>query len=224
MAEQMSDAIISLMPVVTKNWDAIKIKINERRFKINKSNVSIYCTLFNRFKKNCQLEYINEIILKAIEPYKQESKDCLYGLKDTTFTLIPHFAYTQPNFVDFGLEEPEYRLYPDAHEKIMFVPGVTRAIIYVFFQQNTRESIINCQILLNKIQDMLLKESDVKQQGRFLYLDVENESIRNNILEKIAKKYNTDGYMLKNQSGADNEIKIRYSDSVFRIISGLLRT
>lgn len=225
MAEQVvADLIVSLTPSIAKNWSAIVSKIHERRFRINESDVSIYCTLFNRFKKNYTSEFINDLILKAVEPHRYERKDCSYKIQNTSFTLIPYFTYIQPDFVDFGLDGSDYQFYPDEHEKITFVPGIIGVTIYVFFQQNTKKSIINCQRLLEKIQNMLLKEANVKQQGKFLYLDVEDENIRNNILQKITEKYNTDEYVLKNQSSVNNEIKIRYSDFLFRILDELLRT
>ena len=224
MAEQVADLAVNLIPAITQNWSAITSKIRERGFRINESDVSIYCTLFNRFKKNYTLDSINDHILKAIEPYRHESKDCSYKIQNTSFTLIPYFTYIQPDFVDFGLNVSEYQFYPDESERITFVPGIIGVTIYVFFQQNTKNSIINCQILLEKIQNMLLKEANVKQQGKFLYLDVEDENIRDKILKRITEKYNTNEYVLKNQSGATNEIKIRYSDSLFRILDELLRT
>ena len=211
-------------PILGKNANVIASKIQERLFKIDKNDVNIHCTLFNRFKQVYSFDFIQELLLKPISQYRIEEKDCTYKIQDTIFTLIPHFAYTQPDFTDFGLQESEYRVYPDEQERVTFIPGVTGVSIYVFFNQATKLSIVNCQILLDHIQAMLLKELNVKQQGKFLYINTNGEKARDKVMSKIASAYNKDGYVLKNKSGDVNEIKLLYTDTIFRILSGLLKT
>ena len=212
-----------LAPLATKHLSILTSKIQERRFKINKIDANIHCTLYNKFKKDYSLDFINENILKSISKFKVDEKDCTYAIENTSFTIIPQFAYTQPDLTHLGLQESEYKMYPIEQETETFIPGVSGVTIYVFFQQNTKNSIVNCQTLLNYIGDILLRESDVKQQGKFLYIDVKNEVDCNKILKAIEKEYNTDGYKFENKSGMNTEIKIRYSDSIFRILSKLLR-
>ena len=220
MAE-VASSLITMIPIIVQNRNVINDRIKERLFKIDKKSINIHCTLFNRFKQTYQVDYINHIIMKSILKYRYEEKDCTYKIKDTLFTVIPYFAYTQPDFTNFGMEESENTVYPNERETPTFIPGVGGVTIYIFFTQSTNASIINCQILLDHIQTILLKELNVKQQGKFLYIVAENEKNRDIIMKKITKKYD-DNNLPSNKSGDNNEIKIRYSDLLFAILSKLL--
>lgn len=218
----MINTIINLTPSIPNNVQLIQKKIQNRIFRINESDVNIYCTLLIRFQKDLEFEKINEMILKSISRYRNDGKDCSYKIKDTVFSFIPRFIFTQPDFTDIGFQEPEYEFYPKESKFSISTPSISGVVIHIFFEQNTKESIVNCQILLDEIQGEMLKSTHIKQYGKFLYLNTENEEKCIKIWNKIQSKYNKSAFELKNQSGISTEIKIRYNELAYSVLYNLL--
>ena len=226
MAEAIVDSITTAIatPAIKKTFDAILEKIVNRRFRLLDGNypINIFCTLFSRFKINYSLDEINHIIFKSISDFRIDDKDCSYCVNNTKFSVIPYFAYTQPSLDEENLVGNEYKTYPDDELMSTFVPGVTGVTMFVFLDKGNKQSIKNSQILLDKINDELLKTVNVKQHGKFLYFDTENEKIKKKLVNKLSKEFQKHDEIIKDRSGAENELKLRYSDLILERIAKVL--
>ena len=224
MAEIIGSSIVAsiLTPVTKKSFSIILEKIENRKFKIDDCQINMFCTLFSRFKNNYNLDEINNIIFKSISEFRIEDKDCSYCVDDTKFSIVPYFAYTQPSLNEESFIENEYMTYPYEQHVATFVPGVTGVTLFVFLDKGNKQSIKNSQILLDKIDNALLKTVNVKQHGKFLYFDTEDEKTKKKLVDKLSKEFKKCGESLKDRSGGENELKLRYSDLLLDMIAKVL--
>ena len=222
MAEVVGSSIAAsiLTPVTKKSFDVILEKIANRKFKIDDYQINIFCTLFSRFKNNYSLDEINNIIFESISDFRIDDKDCSYCVEDTKFSIVPYFAYTQPSLDEESLIGNEYKTYPYEESTSTFVPGVIGVTLFVFLEKGNKQSIKNSQILLDKIDNALLK--NVKQHGKFLYFDTEDEKTKKRLIDKLTKEFQKRGETLKDRSGGENELKLRYSDLLLDMIAKVL--
>lgn len=224
MAETIGTTITTsiLAPITKKNFDIISEKISNRRFKIDDYQINIFCTLFSRFKNNYRLDEINKIIFESISDFRVDDKDCSYCVDDTKFTILPYFAYAQPSLDEESLVGNEYQTYPDEASTNTFVPGVIGVTLFVFLDKGDKQYIKNSQTLLDKIDNALMKEVNVKQHGKFLYFDTEDEKTKKKLVTRISKEFQNRGETLKDRSEGENELKLRCSDLLIDMIAKIL--
>ncbi len=224
MAEVIGSAMgeVILAPAIRKSFEVILEKITNRKFNIDDYRINLFCTMFSKFKSNYTLDEVNNIIFESIVDYRTDDKECSYCIKDTVLSIIPHYTYANVSINGENLYENQYRTYPPEDHESIIVPGVTGVTLFVFFEQCSKESIKNAQILLDKINGTLLKKLNVKQHGKFLYFDTENETTKNKLIDKLSNEFKKHDETIKDRSGDENELKLRYSDLLLEMIAKVL--
>ena len=213
-------ATVVLKPMPLKNFNAINAKIKYPRFKLDDDNsANLYCILTNEFKTNYTLEGINDIIFNTVSEFGVSGVDCFYSIDNTKFTIIPYFTYTKVSPAEMDSSENLYNVFPWEDQISTFVPGVTGVSLFVFFDNCDKQSIKNSQMLLNKIDNALLKTVYVTKQERFFSFHVEDDVAKNMLIDKLSKKFQKYNVPLQSFSFADDRLKLRCSELSLKIIS-----
>ena len=214
---------ILLDPSVSSNFSQILKKIKIRKFKICDYDVNIYFNMFIRFKNNYTLDGISNLIFESISKYKNyEQDECMYDVKGTPFSVIPKFSYAQPSTEEY-FDECEYFTYPREDTQNIIVPGVTGVAIYAFLTSDiSKDGIEKSRIIFNCIDKTLLENVHVTKHGKFIYFGVEDYKTKEKLTQELRKKFNEYGANFRDRSGAENELKLDYSDLSLNVVNKLI--
>ena len=222
MSEEVAASILGriIIPIATTTI-VERIKSRALKIKFKNQDISIYCTLFSRFKSSYTPEKINRLIFNSIAEYANGNKKCSYRVNENNLIVIPHFAYAQP-----GIEEwivgNEYSTYPNDEPSII-IPGVSGVTTYIFVEDgNIRNVIKDSQVLLNAIDIALQEDVHVTRNGKFIYFYTTHTKSKKTLLETLTKEFKKYDEPLRDRSGDDKEIKLAYSDFALKTINKIL--
>ena len=220
----MAEVIAPLVVANALNPSNLKIiyqKIKNRNFKIDSQDVSLYATMFVKFKSNLNLDWVNKLIIKSISKFETD-KQSYYRVEQNVYSIISYYTYAQPS-TDECLLDNEYLVYPD-DPPCSLVPGVTGVTIYAFLESVDRSAIKNIRVVFNQIEEHLLKNIMIKQRGRFMYFDTTDKKVKKILNKKLVQEFKNNEEVFHDYSNdSDTELKLRYLESMHMLLAKIIK-
>jgi hypothetical protein len=199
-----------------------KLKHHFKKFVSNRLgsiNISTYMTWFGGFKAEYSIEEVNQSVALLLNKYRSdEIKEDGIKYKDIEFTIALEFTYSDRVYLT------SESLDCDFEDGQIIIPAVNGLSVYIIPQDSNqiKSQLFAGHALIEEIEKEVLKKYHLRAKGRFIYIETENISDKNKILEILQDKATDWEGSIRNISWKDNEIKLRLDTLIAKSIGEIL--